>query len=414
MSDYDDFYSRYIGIEDANGESDSIDRNPFDPKTVSLTSKKISMDAFVRRLEQGTLKLDPEFQRAEVWNERAKSLLIESLMLRIPVPMFYFSSDENDNYTVLDGLQRMTAIQDFVLGKEYLESISTNTHDYSKKGNGLRLKGLEFLTNYNGYTISELPQVYVNRIMETEFAVTIIEPNTPEPVKRNIFRRINTGGMPLSQQEIRNALYVGPATRLLRELRKSKSFKQATCDSIKPKRAEDQELILRLLSFILRRPSDYHFNDIDAWLSETMQLINEIDKNPNLSTIHVSECKENVYRVIEDCSIDNLKRLFELAMTRSYHLFQKNAFRKIKSGRNSRSPISKSLFEMWGVELAFLDEDQFKKLVCEKKQLLSQYVELLSNPNFQMRISKNSTKSNDLPIRFNAIHTLVQNVIKDN
>ena len=69
---------------------------------------------------------------------------------------------------------------------------------------------------------------------------------------------------------------------------------------------------------------------------------------------------------------------------------------------------------MWGVELAFLDEDQFKKLVCEKKQLLSQYVELLSNPNFQMRISKNSTKSNDLPIRFNAIHTLVQNVIKDN
>ena len=142
MSDYDDFYSRYIGIEDANGESDSIDRNPFDPKTVSLTSKKISMDAFVRRLEQGTLKLDPEFQRAEVWNERAKSLLIESLMLRIPVPMFYFSSDENDNYTVLDGLQRMTAIRDFVLGKEYLESISTNTHDYSKKGNGLRLKCL--------------------------------------------------------------------------------------------------------------------------------------------------------------------------------------------------------------------------------------------------------------------------------
>ena len=68
MSDYDDFYSRYIGIEDANGESDSIDRNPFDPKTVSLTSKKISMDAFVRRLEQGTLKLDPEFQRAEVWS----------------------------------------------------------------------------------------------------------------------------------------------------------------------------------------------------------------------------------------------------------------------------------------------------------------------------------------------------------
>ena len=153
----------------------------------------------------------------------------------------------------------------------------------------MRLKGLEFLTNYNGYTISELPQVYVNRIMETEFAVTIIEPNTPEQVKRRIFRRINTGGMPLSQQEIRNALYVGPATRLLRELRKSKSFKQATCDSIKPKRAEDQELILRLLSFILRRPSDYHFNDIDAWLSETMQLINEIDKNPNLSTIQFSE-----------------------------------------------------------------------------------------------------------------------------
>lgn len=95
----------------------------------------------MRRLQQGTITLNPDFQRQEVWDQKRKSQLIESLLLKIPIPMFYVSSDEKSNWTVVDGLQRISTLRDFVLGKEYLKDPSKNLN---KKGSGFKLQGLEF------------------------------------------------------------------------------------------------------------------------------------------------------------------------------------------------------------------------------------------------------------------------------
>lgn len=270
----------YTGIEsDQEDLEDNLENDPFNPEEISIDTKVVPMETLLRRLEQGSIRLNPDFQRKEVWRDERKSQLIESLLLKIPIPMFYVSSDEKSNWTVVDGLQRISTIRDFVLGKTYLSDIKKNKDE---KGNGLKLKGLEFWRKLNGKMLNGLPTHLYNRVLETEFTFTVINPGTPEEVKRNIFKRLNTGGMPLSSQEIRNALYTGASTELLNKLAEITTFKEATGCSIHTERMEDKELILRFIAFYLRDYVTYtKTQNIDTWLSDTMIILNAL---PDLNT----------------------------------------------------------------------------------------------------------------------------------
>jgi hypothetical protein len=129
-------------IDGSGVEDDSNDElaEPFNPEKISIYSKSVPMDTCLRRLKQNTIKLNPDFQRNEVWTEDKRSQLIESLMLKIPLPMFYVSADEKGVWTVVDGLQRLSTIRDFILGKEL-------------NGEGFKLNSLEFWQIYNTKTL---------------------------------------------------------------------------------------------------------------------------------------------------------------------------------------------------------------------------------------------------------------------
>lgn len=390
-----------IGVEDEVSNDES--KQPFDPSSISIEKRVVTMDAIIRRLEQKTIKLNPGFQRKEVWDVTRKCQLIESLLLCIPIPMFYVSADAQGGWTVVDGLQRLSTIRDFILGQDFLLS-----GDVSKKGHGFRLSGLEFCGSLlNGHNMAELPTLYANRIMETEFTFTVINPGTPEDVKRNIFKRINTGGMILSQQEIRNALYGGKCSALLNELAEMRCFKNATGWSVKSLRMEDKELVLRFVAFLIRDYRRYNKSvNPDTWLGDTMMIYNAM---PSLDNRDIKKLVKEGNVAIEDITVmakDAIIESFEKAMTRGQELFGPHAFRKSIPG-NRRAPINKSLFETWGVLLSRLSDDEFKKLCSNKQLLLNEYADYLYTNNFVIAISRDSMNKWSVNHRYTIVSDLI-------
>ena len=396
----DEYYS---GTEN---EAESDELEPFDPSDISISKRVVTMETILRRMEQGTIWLNPGFQRKEVWSLEKKCQLIESLLLKIPIPMFYVSVDANDKWTVVDGLQRLSAIRDFALGKKYLEDIHKNK---SFKGEGFELQGLEFCgSQLNGKNLNDLPTVFYNRIIETEFTFVMINPGTPEDVKRNIFKRINTGGESLSPQEIRNALYEGTATKLLPELCKTNEFLQATSWSVKSGRMEDNELVLRWLAFMLRGYKTYNkAYSVDTWLSDTMVIINALPTLDTKDFMRLTASNSNIVRdTINPLSISEIKERFRLGMYRSWKLFQDHAFRKSLPG-DRRCPINKCLFETWGVLLSAVSDAAFENIIVHRSELFAEYNDILGDYNFIVSISKDSMSKSSVNNRFSVVKSLI-------
>lgn len=406
---YQTVEQEYAGIEDDDDDDKSIyaaeETEPFNPEDISIDTKLITMETLLRRLEQNTIQLNPDFQRQEVWDNVRKSQLIESIMLNIPIPMFYVSSDEKGNWSVVDGLQRMSTFRDFILGAKFVKD---PIKYQSEKGNGITLTGLEFWKSLNGLTMNKLPRHLYNRILETVFTFTIVNPGTHEEVKRNIFKRLNTGGMPLSSQEIRNALYTGNSTRLLNELALTKEFREATCNSIHAQRMEDRELVLRFIAFLIRRPSTYKRTlNIDTWLSDTMIILNAL---PTLDTRELRKCvlqKTVSLQDVEIMEFDMIKDKFLLAMYRARKLFGKHAFRK-SMGTMRRRPINKSLFEIWSVILCEMPEVTFNTLYKNRTKMMPEYREILEDITFEIAISRDSMRHTSVSLRYEKLKDLVK------
>lgn len=385
---YSDFVNTVLEEDEALSPDDS-EFEPFNPELISIDTKKITMDTLIRRLNQKTINLSPDFQRNYVWTIEKKSQLIESLMLKIPLPMFYVSSDEKGNYTVVDGLQRLSTLRDYLIDHKF------------------KLQKLEFWGDQlNNCGFNELPEYLQNRIFETEFTFTVINQGTPDIVKRNIFKRVNRGGAPLTDQEIRHALYSGSSTDLLKILAQEESFLRATNYSIKAERMLDRELILRLLSFMIRNYSAYPKNgNMDLFLCDTLKIMNSM---PNLNSKEVIQISNNISSEVKYHDINEIKRKFCEAMNRASTIFGEHTFRKSYYGQR-KSPVNKSLFEVWGTLLSELSEDEFIILKKNKRKFLMTYREsFLTNYDFDEIISRNALKYNSVVERYTKLNQLLK------
>lgn len=379
---------------EAGVEKDEFKPFPFDSEKISISDKRVPLQTLIRRLEQGTISA-PAIQRgAGLWDDDQQSRLIESLMLKIPVPLFYVAEDEDSSWKVVDGLQRVTAIDRYVLRKEF------------------KLSGLEFLDELEGKEFDRLPQKFQNRILETELQFAIINPSTPQNVQRNVFKRLNTGGLPLTAQEIRHALYYGPSANLLKELAQSKNFKKATTESVNDSRMAARELILRFFAFLIRGVDFYPKNeDMDDFLSGTMQLINFMpDLLPGDIKKVLGDDVSNVQ--IRYQTHDQLKDKFNTAMNRAALLFGEYAFRKSPPDHNlDRTPINKSLFEAWAVLLSEMTDDDFAVVINNKKRFYSLlHAVTYSSPNDDLSryISRDSHKSQGVKKRYGVLRSILK------
>jgi Protein of unknown function DUF262 len=349
---------------------------PFDPELIRVETRPMTIDLLLQRIQYEELNLAPDFQRkGGIWNDRAKSRLIESMLIRIPLPAFYMDATDEDSWVVIDGLQRLTTLKMFVIDK------------------ALRLSELEFLVQLNGKTFDELPRNFQRRIIETQVTVYLIEKGTPPEVKFNIFKRINTGGLPLSLQEIRHALNQGKSTKFLERLSNFLEFKKATSGSVSSQRMADREFILRFLAFVIHPYTEYDATEFDSFLSGVMAEINGMN----------------------DEQLNELGAKFSQAMNAAYAIFGDDAFRKRDRLSASRKPVNKALFESWSVNLSKLTSEQIQTLIERKEQLKEGFIKLMNDrevePRFDSAISQGTGDTRKVKRRFSAIEQLIQEVL---
>lgn len=321
------------------------DEKPYDSGKIRVESRNFSLRNIYDMINDGDLDLDPDFQRNLVWDNFRKSRLIESILLRIPLPMFYFSSDENGKLSVVDGLQRLTAIKQFMDNKLVLRDL-----EY--------LKGCEGRLYRDKNPDKQLDDKHYRWFNMTQIVVNVIDAQSPAEVKYDIFRRLNTGGRPLNAQEIRNCLADQRLRDALKRMVALDSFKNVTGMSISDRRMNAQEIALRFLCFrklkemnALGRYSGNMDKDLDAFVDYTK--------------------REKSY------DFEKYEMLFDNAMKNAKYLFGKHAFRKISKKsleKGYTSVINKALFLTWSVVLSDFAPDEVKR-----KASLNSFVNLLAS-----------------------------------
>ncbi len=313
-----------VEVEQENGtapEPDSVIAKPWDPARIRVNTNSFSLRNILDMIDEGSLELAPDFQRGKVWKAEQKSLLVESLLLQIPLPAFYFAEDSDGAFRVVDGLQRLSTLHAFVRGGEQ----------------GFRLKGLEYL-DQNGSSFSDLPVQWQRRINHTQLVVNVIDPTTPTDVMYDIFRRINTGGTPLNAQEIRHCVSKDRSRDILKHMTNMPEFNTATNNLGGHIRMNDREMALRFAAFWLMGMDAYQENPaMDKFLARATKQLDDPEEVP-------------------DSKVDELYDAFRTAMANAHLLFGEHTFRKWpEDGPPGRNPINRALFESWSVALVRYD-----------------------------------------------------------
>lgn len=360
---------------------------PFNPDLIDISNDRQAVSNVVSMIEHDEIDLSPAFQRSgNLWNTGKQSRLIESLLLRIPLPAFYFDvevfKDQNGirqtRWQVIDGLQRLCAIRNFIAELPYGES-------------PLKLTGLEFLTRLNGKSFFELPYQYQRIIKESQLTVYLIRPGTPANVKFNIFKRVNTGGVPLTQQEIRHALNQGKPAEFLKELAASHYFVKATNGKISPSRMLDREFVNRYLAFSLNERSEY--SDLDSYMNLALEKISKM----------------------ENGDLDSIKNVFYDSLDTIHNMFGVYAFCKMDA-YPKRKPINKVLFEVLTVSVSKLssyDRNRLKTIPTDV--VLAKFVPLFirEEDNLGALVTVTTAERSRVYKRYDVVNYFLQDLLKD-
>lgn len=377
-------------VEEEVGNEDVSNDVPFDPNDIVVNIVPRTVGQLVEMLEYNEIMV-PKFQRLpNLWDLKKKSRFIESLMLNLPIPLFYFDESGDKIWRVIDGLQRISTLEHFILGDRDTTSIGNN------KG-AFKLENLEFKKEFDGKTWKELPRDVQRRINTVQVTINLIGKGTPEIVKYNIFSRINQGGIELKPQEIRTALFQGYKNDFVTDLvtfsktqqNGTSLFDIATAHSVKNERQEKSDFITRFISFYLLGYTAY-VPDMDSFLTK------------GTDSIPVSaEAREKI------------KSAFVQAMELSCRVFGDDAFRKRTDESASRKPINKPLFEIVSVHFSKLTETEKDNLLNNVEAFKKAFIELQINKDFWNAISTGTATQESVRSRHDKFKELLARYTND-
>ncbi|MDP1711814.1 MAG: DUF262 domain-containing protein [Candidatus Nanopelagicaceae bacterium] len=216
-------------------------------RKVDFDSYDLTVDELVRRVASGRIEIAPAYQRQFRWDHERQSRLIESLLLGIPVPSLFMATnvdpDLGTRWEVVDGLQRLLSLTNFLGDEETREAVKL-------EGSPLRLEGLEKLQSLDGLYASELPTDLRMGLEDRPIKVIVLNDKSDQKVRFDLFERLNTGGIKLTDQEVRECVFMGEFVDLLSELSESENFRKVVILSkAQQLDATANEYILRFFAF---------------------------------------------------------------------------------------------------------------------------------------------------------------------
>ncbi|KJV05757.1 DUF262 domain-containing protein [Methylocucumis oryzae] len=356
-------------LDDEDKSGSDLKMKPWNPDDIRITTKNFTIREIYTQIQDKAsnqekeldkeLDLAPEFQRSFVWDIKQQIRLIETILLGIPLPAFYFNQDKDGAQQVIDGVQRLTTIKRFM--SDQLE---------------LKEEHLEYLSPLKGSTFSSLDPATKRRFAGTQIVAHVIEPQTPDDVKYDIFNRVNTGGSPLYAQEIRHCMSKERSREFLRKLVESDSFDAAMGKlfwSKNPegewvrdsKRMTDREMALRFCAFYIEPLEKYSkASSLDAFLLDFSRWLDHKAKSADLKKLEIA---------------------FQQAMQNCYLVFGKDVFRRrLPNNQPARGSINKAIFESQALALADYHPDI---VIANKDKIQKTLWELFNDPDYETAVS---------------------------
>ena len=318
----------------------------------------------IRRIDRGSYIMNPDFQRDFIWLEDKQSKLIESVLMRIPLPVFYMAENDDGQMVVVDGLQRLSTFQRFV--KDDLKLRLPDREELNRKG------------------FSDLSSKLQNRIEDCNLIFYIIDSNVKESARLDIFERVN-GGVPLTRQQMRNCLFVGPATRFLKEEARTEMFLDATGRSLNEKTMRDREFVNRFCAFQLLDLDSYR-GDMDEFLANCLRQMNRMEKS----------------------GLSRLSAEFHRGLTNNLMLFGRHAFRKHEPKQERRSVLNASFWDVMSTGLSRYAESKVEACV---ESLRNAIYELFHNEEFNDAITYGPNGADKVRRRFRMAREIFEEVL---
>lgn len=342
---------------------DEMSAYPLDDIMVRKDTRNVG--DVVKRIEAGRYSMNPDFQRDFVWKPDKQSKLIESCVMRIPLPVLYVAEGEDGRITVVDGLQRLSTFQAFLTNK-------------------LKLTGLGRDHPLEGKRFADLPINLQERIEDTQLTLYILDKDAPEAARLDIFDRVNSG-IPLSRQQMRNALYNGPATRWLAAMADDPQFLSATGETLSRETMRDREAINRFVAFHLLGWEAYN-GDMDLFLARSLSMLN----------------------AATPAAIEGTTHAFRTGMARNERLFGRHSFRKSLAEQRedaNRSVINISMFDTFACCLANVGEDAMRS---DSEGIVRSIVDLMRDERFNNALTYSTNSTVQVRARYSMLIAALQ------
>lgn len=321
-------------MEYSDEEQEYSTEIPKDERFIHTQPYDKSVSDLVSMMNKRDINLDPDYQRNYIWTTKKASLLIESILLSVPIPVVYVAEEEDGRWTVIDGLQRLNSIKRFA-------------------NNEFKLTGMEVLKELNGRQFSTLnpkaTRIFNNGIIRI---IVLLQDSHPE-IKYDIFLRLNRGAVSLNEQELRNCLYRGKFNDMLKEIRKYPTYLKCLRFSSPHKRFVDAELALRFFALSenydgKKKKIENYRNTMRAFLNTYMNSKDKI-KNAELK-VYENKFKETVDKV--------------------YKVFGEKAFRRVDDEGKFENIMNRALMDAVMLSFERIAED---KLIKNKKEIINLY-----------------------------------------